>query len=520
MRIKRARGNRRLWGAVWLAVGLVGLVLGTAAAVVNATEGVDLVLTDLFGPTNQFDDDPGDDKVVTSLFTYTTNVGTVEAEWFNPVNESHLGTHPHFWFRFIIQPSDGAPYVVVGQSDIKNGILAANSPPGCNPLVVDSDHLWPGCTDIYSSTINTTQSAFIPLADFNLATGEDDDTHQIPLHEHADTDHLLAQDEGFVLPDGEIGTEGCPAVGFPQCYLQVDIWHTQETGAAILNNAGYMQVAADEALPLLFTQVGAFTQDALVPVDAPLTTATPCVLANPVTTVGPLLGNGGSPAVNAQVTTTFTGNIISTSKNSVDVCAGTTLSWTFGGAGPPPASSTLDDGPDPGSTEVNEHHKLMVTNEPAGSDTDRWNIVPLPCPSTPDTDGDGLGDACDPCPADPDCDGDSLGLGDPFGLFFSDGVEAFTGTNPISPCSATSAEDDEAFDALVTDFDDSQDVDGSDLFLFAERFGTELGMPPPIGKQPYWTRFDIYPTDASLHKIDGSDLFVLATYFGTSCGGP
>ncbi len=67
------------------------------------------------------------------------------------------------------------------------------------------------------------------------------------------------------------------------------------------------------------------------------------------------------------------------------------------------------------------------------------------------------------------------------------------------------------------DWDDSQDVDGSDLFLFAERFGTEQGIPPPIGKQPYIQRFDIYPTDTSLHKIDGSDLFVLASYFGNSC---
>ncbi len=143
-------------------------------------------------------------------------------------------------------------------------------------------------------------------------------------------------------------------------------------------------------------------------------------------------------------------------------------------------------------------------------------------PLNPDTDGDGLLDGEEVVtyftnPLVADTDGDSLGLGDPFGLFFSDGVEVFTGTNPLAACSTTSAENDEAFDAVVTDFDDSQDVDGSDLFLFAERFGTESGIPPPIGKQPFIVRFDIYPTDVSLNKIDGSDLFVLASYFGDSC---
>jgi hypothetical protein len=129
-----------------------------------------------------------------------------------------------------------------------------------------------------------------------------------------------------------------------------------------------------------------------------------------------------------------------------------------------------------------------------------------------DTDGDGLGNACDP-----DDDNDSQGLGDPFGLFLRDGVELFMGTLPLVACAATSDTDDEDPDALGPDWDDSQDVDGSDLFLFAERFGTEQGVPAPIGKQPYIQRFDIYPTDTSLHKIDGSDLFVLASYFGESC---
>ena len=129
-----------------------------------------------------------------------------------------------------------------------------------------------------------------------------------------------------------------------------------------------------------------------------------------------------------------------------------------------------------------------------------------------DSDGDGLGNACDP-----DDDDDSLGIGDAFGLFFRDDVELFLGTLPLVACAATAAPNDEDPDAVGPDWDDSQDVDGSDLFLFAERFGTELGVAPPVGKLPYIERFDIYPTAASLNKIDGSDLFVLATYFGDSC---
>ena len=86
------------------------------------------------------------------------------------------------------------------------------------------------------------------------------------------------------------------------------------------------------------------------------------------------------------------------------------------------------------------------------------------------------------------------------------------GTDQFGACSTSPSHD-----AWPPDFDGSQDVDGSDLFLFAERFGTELGVAPPVGNLAYITRFDIYPTDVSLHKIDGSDLFVLASYFGDSC---
>ena len=66
-----------------------------------------------------------------------------------------------------------------------------------------------------------------------------------------------------------------------------------------------------------------------------------------------------------------------------------------------------------------------------------------------DSDDDGIGNAADPCPAIADCDGDSLGLGDPFGLFFRDGVEVFIGTLPLVACAATPAINDEDPDAFV-----------------------------------------------------------------------
>ena len=154
------------------------------------------------------------------------------------------------------------------------------------------------------------------------------------------------------------------------------------------------------------------------------------------------------------------------------------------------------------------------------------------CDDGLDNDADTLFDRDDPdCQmgtgldlVDVDADNDSLGLGDPFGLFFRDEVEAFLaraedpdGLDPLDACADTATANDEDDDKLAVDFDDNQSIDGSDVSLFADRFGTEKDMPPPIGKQPYIERFDIYPTDVSLHKIDGSDVSVLASYFGLSC---
>ncbi len=131
---------------------------------------------------------------------------------------------------------------------------------------------------------------------------------------------------------------------------------------------------------------------------------------------------------------------------------------------------------------VNEAHQLTVTNTPDGGDTDNWNIVPLPCPSTPDADGDGLGDSCDPCPANPDCDNDG----------YTDAAELYIGTDPQFICSwppdAMPAPDGDgivaiddvifaasAFGSTSTQRAESASQNGAvgidDVIAFASRFG-------------------------------------------------
>ncbi len=72
-----------------------------------------------------------------------------------------------------------------------------------------------------------------------------------------------------------------------------------------------------------------------------------------------------------------------------------------------------------------------------------------------DTDGDGLGDACDP-----DDDNDSLGLGDP--LWFRDEIELFVSTDPLNPCADDPIDDNEADDKWPPDFSDDQAVNIQD----------------------------------------------------------
>jgi len=114
-----------------------------------------------------------------------------------------------------------------------------------------------------------------------------------------------------------------------------------------------------------------------------------------------------------------------------------------------------------------------------------------------DTDGDGLGDACDPCPADPDCDSDS----------WSDWVEvAFTGTDPLDDCA-----DNLADDANPADNNNDTFFDISDIVAVAGDFGLSV---TPVGTAQ--ARHDIAP-DPPNGFVDITDIVRLAALFGQSC---
>ena len=207
-----------------------------------------------------------------------------------------------------------------------------------------------------------------------------------------------------------------------------------------------------------------------------------------------------------------------------DACDDTDGDGGEDGFGPGTCTDAIDNGGD-GAADGNDLDCSAVEGTAA-------TTADGSCDDGLDNDADTLTDRADPdCQkssgldlVDVDADNDSLGLGDPFGLFFRDEVETFLaraedpdGLDPLDACADTAAANDEDDDKLAVDFDDSQSVDGTDVSLFADRFGTEKDVTPPVGKQPYIERFDIYPTDTSLHKIDGSDVSVLASYFGLSC---
>ncbi len=159
--------------------------------------------------------------------------------------------------------------------------------------------------------------------------------------------------------------------------------------------------------------------------------------------------------------------------------------------------------------------------------------VVVTCTDGIDNDGDTNVDDADSagCPEDTDsssagCKAPSgtFGCGDPQGLFLRDEVEWFLGTSHVDRCPADATVDNEITDSHAIDFDDDGDTDGSDVSLFADRFGQELGKPADIGKKVYTVRFDIFPDflspvgSGSHGKIDGSDVSILAQYFGVvSC---
>ncbi len=118
----------------------------------------------------------------------------------------------------------------------------------------------------------------------------------------------------------------------------------------------------------------------------------------------------------------------------------------------------------------------------------------------PDADGDGVSDASDNCPywrnpshntppwplaaSDPDCDG------------FSTANETTVGVRPSRACGGL---------AWSPDFDDSREVDVSDVLFMKPVFG---GSVPPISP-----RYDLAP-DGS---VDISDPLVLKMFFGATC---
>ena len=192
---------------------------------------------------------------------------------------------------------------------------------------------------------------------------------------------------------------------------------------------------------------------------------------------------------------------------------------------------------DDGDSDINEGcpiaYPIPGVGVPENSIVDfGLDPVVVTCSDGVDNDGDtDVDDADGNCSED--TDGDSAGCKAPSGTFgcgtsegpfLGDLVEWFLGTDHNQACPANAVVDDENTDAHGLDFDDDGDSDGSDVSLFADRFGQELGQPPDIGRTEYSVRFDIFPDFASpmgsgsRGKIDGSDVSILAQYFGVvSC---
>ncbi len=111
-----------------------------------------------------------------------------------------------------------------------------------------------------------------------------------------------------------------------------------------------------------------------------------------------------------------------------------------------------------------------------------------------DTDSDGLGDACDPCPLLLDCDGDG----------WTDWSEVtFIGTDPDDDCADNALDD-----ALPVDFNNDTFITSADLGTVAGVIGQ--GVPPAPA------RFDIDP-DPPNQVITVGDLSRVAARIGQGC---
>lgn len=153
---------------------------------------------------------------------------------------------------------------------------------------------------------------------------------------------------------------------------------------------------------------------------------------------------------------------------------------------------------------------------PTGTATATPTVTPTVTPTataTPipvDTDGDGMTDSYESAHSclDPATDDAAL---DPDGDGFTNLMEFLIGTDPCDECP-----DDPSHDAWPTDANRGVSsfrvVNGLDVFLWAQRFGSTTSFTPP-GKLPYTARYDL---DAD-NTIDGLDVFFVAQDFNETC---
>jgi glucose/arabinose dehydrogenase len=121
-------------------------------------------------------------------------------------------------------------------------------------------------------------------------------------------------------------------------------------------------------------------------------------------------------------------------------------------------------------------------------------IYRLTCAATPDTDGDGQGNACDL-----DDDNDS----------FPDSIEDHTGTSVLQSCSTDAIPNNEVVDARPTDLNDDRSVTGADLSAIAGDIGKNVP-PAPVRK-------DFAPDPVGDNAVTAADLSRVAGVIGSSC---
>jgi hypothetical protein len=106
--------------------------------------------------------------------------------------------------------------------------------------------------------------------------------------------------------------------------------------------------------------------------------------------------------------------------------------------------------------------------------------------------------SCPPTPLAADADGDG----------FSNGGEAFMGTDPLDACPATGAARDEEPDQWPPDLDDNQRVNLWDLLPFKQHFGATDPTAPV-----YNPRYDLNADE----RINIVDVLRMKPFFGLSC---